>query len=151
MKKWKFTLESVRELKNRLEENAAQKHARALIQVSRAKAALAETEKELNAAALMQFAGAGKKATTDELSRLSQYVTILEKQRRERLDKVLHAERDATLARAALEKVAREREILDRLRERQRASHNFHVARQEQKFIDELAQQMKRGLLPALS
>jgi flagellar protein FliJ len=149
MKRWKFSLESVRELKNRLEEQAAQKHARALVQAGRAKALLAETEKELNAAALMQFAG-GKRATAQDLTHLGQYIAVLEKQRRERLEKVLHAEREVTLARAALEKVAREREILDRLRERKHADHQFHVARQEQKWIDELAQQVKRGLLSAI-
>jgi flagellar export protein FliJ len=150
MKRWKFSLESVRLLKNRLEEEAAQKHARALIQVTRAKAALSETEKEINTVALMQFAGAGKKATTRDLAQLGQYMTALEKQRHERLDRVLHAEREATLARAALEKVAREREILDRLRERQHSVHRFHVAAQEQKWIDELAAQMKRGLFAAI-
>jgi flagellar protein FliJ len=150
MKRWKFSLESVRQLKNRLEEEAAQKHARALVQATRAKAALAETEKEINAAALMQFAGAGKKSSARELSQLAHYMTVLEKQRHERLDKVLHAEREATLARAQLEKVAREREILDRLHERQHSEHRFHVAKQEQKWIDELATQMKRGLLASI-
>jgi flagellar export protein FliJ len=150
MKRWKFSLESVRLLKNRLEEEAAQKHAQALVAVSRAKAQLAETEREINAAALMQFAGTGKKAAARDLAQLSQYVSALEKQRRERLEKVLLAEREVTLARAALEKVAREREILDKLRDKQHAAHQFHIARQEQKWVDELAQQMKRGLLSAL-
>lgn len=150
MKKWKFSLESIRELKNRLEEEAAQKRARALNGVLRARALLAETEKELNAAALMQFAAAGKKSTAHELVQLSEYSTALEKQRRERLEKVLHAEREETLARAALEKVAREREVLDKLHDRQRSTHRFHVARQEQKWADEVAQQMKRGVLAAV-
>lgn len=150
MKRWKFSLESVRQLKSRLEEEAAQKHARAIVMVSRAKAQLAETEKEINAAALMQFAGGGKKASARELAHLAQYMTALEKQRRERSDKVLQAEREATLARASLEKVAREREILDKLRDRQQSVHQFHVARQEQKWVDELAQQMKRGMLSAV-
>ena len=93
----------------------------------------------------MQFAGQGRKATTQDYAQLGQYMTVLEKQRRERLEKVLHAEQEATLARAALEKVAREREILDRLKDRRQATHQFHVARQEQALIDEMAQQMKRG------
>ena len=147
MKRWKFSLETVRELKNRIEEQAAQKHARALLGVARSKAALTETEKELNAAALMQFAGRGKKKTGHELAQLAQYMSVLEKQRRERLDQVLHAEKEATLARAALEKIAREREILDKLRDRQQSAHSFHIARQEQKWMDEMAQQLRRGLL----
>ena len=150
MKKWKFSLESVRELKNRLEDEAAQKHARAVMNVPRARALLEETEKELNAAALMQFAGTGQRVTAKDLSQLAQFMCVLEKQRRERLDKVLHAEREATLARAGLEKAAREREILDRLRDRQQSAHRFHVARQEQKWIDEMALQLKRGLLAAI-
>lgn len=150
MKRWKFSLEAVRLLKSRLEEEAAQKHARALLSVARAKAQLAETEKEINAASLLQLAGTGKKKAAQEIAQLAQYIAALEKQRRERLEKVLQAEREATLARAALEKVAREREVLDKLRDRQRSAHHFHVARQEQKWVDELAQQMKRGWLRAL-
>ena len=60
------------------------------------------------------------------------------------------AGRLATLARAALEKAAREREILDRVHEHQHSLHRFHVARQEQKWMDEIAQKMKRGLLAAV-
>jgi flagellar protein FliJ len=149
MKKWKFSLEAVQFLKSKIEQDAAQKHARALLALGRANAELAQTEKELNAAALLQYS-AGKKTSAKEILQLSQYITALERIRRERLEKCLHAEKNATLARAALEKAAREREILDRLRERQHADHRFHLARQEQQWIDELAQQMKRGLLAAL-
>jgi flagellar export protein FliJ len=149
MKKFKFSLEAVRLLKNRIEEAAAQKHARALVNMSKAKAELAETEKELNGAALMQFS-AGKGTPASELVQLSQYINALEKVRRERLERCLHAEKEAALARAALEKAAREREILDRLHDHQHAAHKFHVARQEQKWMDELAQQVRRGLLAAI-
>ena len=149
MKKFKFSLEAVRQLKNRIEDEAAQKHARALVLVSKTKAELAETERELNAAALMQFS-ASKKTPASELMQLNQYISALEKLRRERLDRCLHAEKDATLARAALEKAAREREILDRVHEHQHGIHKFHLARQEQKWMDEIAQKMKRGLLAAV-
>jgi len=149
MKKFKFSMEAVRLLKNKIEEEAAQKHARALVQVGKAKADLAETERELNAAALMQFS-ASKKTPAQELVQLNQYISALEKLRRERLERCLHAEKDATLARAALEKAAREREILDRVHEHQHSVHRFHVARQEQKWMDEIAQKMKRGLLAAV-
>ncbi|MGZ8939120.1 MAG: flagellar export protein FliJ [Limisphaerales bacterium] len=149
MKKFKFSMEAVRLLKNKIEEEAAQRHARALLQVGKAKGELAETERELNAAALMQFS-AGKKTPAQELVQLNQYIATLEKLRRERLERCLHAEKDATLARAALEKAAREREILDRVHEHQHSTHKFHVARQEQKWMDEIAQKMKRGLLAAV-
>jgi flagellar export protein FliJ len=149
MKKFKFSMEAVRLLKNKIEDGAAQKYARALVQVGKAKAELAETERELNAAALMQFS-ASKKTPAQELVQLNQYIGALEKLRRERLERCLHAEKDATLARAALEKAAREREILDRVHEHQHSLHRFHVARQEQKWMDEIAQKMKRGLLAAV-
>src|ERR1041384_2636012 len=131
MKKWKFSLEAVQFLKNKIEQEAAQKHARALLVVNRAKAELVETEKELNAAALIQLSGL---RNGSELLQLNQYTTALEKRRRERLEKCLHAEKEATLARAALEKAAREREILDKLQERQHSAHRFHLAKQEQNW-----------------
>src|SRR5688500_11946403 len=149
MKKFKFSMEAVRLLKNKIEEEAAQKHARALVKVGKAKAELAETERELNAAALMHFY-TGKKTPAQELVQLSQYVATLEKLRRERLERCLHAEKDATLARADLEKAAREREIRDRVREHQISAHKFHVAHQEQKWMDEIAQRVQRGLFAAV-
>jgi flagellar export protein FliJ len=149
MKKWKFSLETVRQLKQRIEEAAAQKHSRALIQLSKAKAALAETENELNATALMQFSNRSSH-NAQQLIQFNQYFDLLEKQRKERLELVLRAEKETTLARAALEKAARDREILERLYGRQRAEHQFHVAKQEQKWVDDIAQHLKRGLLNAV-
>lgn len=149
MKKWKFSLETVRQLKQRIEEAAAQKHSHALIQLSKAKAALAETENELNATALMQFSNRSSH-NAQQLIQFNQYFDLLEKQRKERLELVLRAEKETTLARAALEKAARDREILERLYGRQRAEHQFHVAKQEQKWVDDIAQHLKRGLLNAV-
>lgn len=148
MKKFRFSMEAVRFLKNKIEEEAAQKHAKALVTVSKARTELSETEKELNAAALMQFST--KKSSAQELMQLNHYIAALEKLRRERLERCLLAEKEATLARAALEKAAREREILDRVHEHQRKTHRFHVAQQEQKWMDELAQKVRRGILAAV-
>jgi flagellar export protein FliJ len=150
MKKFRFSMEAVRFLKNKIEEEAAQKHAKALVTVGKARAELSDTEKELNAAALVQFSTNKKTSSAQELVQLNHYIAALEKLRRERLERCLVAEKEATLARAALEKAAREREILDRVHEHQRKTHRFHVARQEQKWMDELAQKMKRGLLAAV-
>ena len=149
MKKFRFSMEAVRFLKNKIEEEAAQKHAKALVTVGKVRAELSDTEKELNAAALMQFS-AKKNTSAQELMQLSQYIAALEKLRRERLERCLVAEKEATLARAALEKAAREREILDRVHEHQRKSHRFHVARQEEKWMDELAQKIKRGVFATI-
>ena len=141
-------MEAVRFLKNKIEEEAAQKHAKALVTAGKARADLAQTEKELNAAALVQFSL--KKSSAQELLQVNQYMTALERIRRERLERCLLAEKEATLARAALEKAAREREILDRVHEHQRKTHRFHVAQQEQKWMDELAQKVRRGILAAV-
>ena len=61
---------------------------------------------------------------------------------------VASVKRDALTAH--LEKAARERDILERLYGRQRTAHRFHIAKQEQKWVDEIAQQIKRGLLSAI-
>ena len=148
MKKFRFSMEAVRFLKNKIEEEAAQKHAKALVTVGKARVELEQTEKELNAAALVQFSI--KKSSAQELMQVNQFITALEKLRRERLERCLLAEKEATLARAALEKAAREREILDRVHEHQRKTHRFHVAQQEQKWMDELAQKVRRGILAAV-
>ena len=149
MKRFKFSMEAVRFLKNKIEEEAAQKHAKALVTVGKARAELLETEKELNVAALMHFS-TKKNTSAQELVQLNHYIGALEKLRRERLERCLLAEKEATLARAALEKAAREREILDRVHDHQRKAHGFHLARQEQKWMDELAQKVRRGVLAAI-
>ena len=149
MKKWKFSLESVRTLKERLQQEATQKHATALLQVNAAKAALVETEKEINAAAFVMYSDKGR-STAREISQIAQYVSQLEKRRKERLELLIRAEKEVTLAHAQLEKVAREKEILDRLHDRRKSEHQFHMAQQEQKWIDELALRVKSGLLRAV-
>lgn len=149
MKKWKFNLESVRELKTKIEEQAAQKHARALMTRAKAKSDLAQTENELNAAALLQFSNQGR-ASAKDLQQLNDYMLLLEKQRKERLDACLRAEKDAALTRAALEKAARDREILQKVHDKRRSEYEFELGREEQKWIDELAGRSKQGLLTAL-
>ena len=147
MKKWKFSLEAVRILKKRLEEEAAQKHSQALVQLGHAKALLAETEANLQAAT--RDCSGRKRTSAAELMQLNQYIAGLDRQRAERQAATCEAEKLVTLARAHLEKMAREREILDRLHDRKKAEHGFHVARQEQKWLDEMAQRARRGLLAA--
>lgn len=145
MKKWKFNLETVRSLKQRLEEEAAQQHANALVRLSHARALLAETEESLRRAA--QDCARKKTASASDLLQMNQYINVLEQQRKQRGTASLEAEKNVSLARAHLEKVAREREILDRLHDRKKADHEFHLARQEQKWLDEIAQRARRGLL----
>ena len=147
MKKWKFSLEAVRILKQRLEEDAARKHSEALVKLGHVKALLAETEKHLEAAA--HNCSRKHKVSVAEMLQLTQYMTLLERQRAERQTACCEGEKQVALARAHLEKVAREREILDRLHNRKKAEHDFHLARQEQKWLDEMAQRARRGLLAA--
>ena len=147
MKKWKFSLEAVRNLKQRLEEEAPQKHAEALVKLNQARALLGQTEENL-AAAARDCAGKTMKSAAG-LLQLNQYMSVLEEQKKEREAACREAEKQVALARAHLEKVAREREILDRLHDRKKAEHQFHMARQEQKWLDEMAQRVRRGLLTA--
>lgn len=147
MKKWKFSLEAVRILKQRLEEEAARKLSQALVKLGQTKALLVETEKHLETAA--RNCSRKQKVAAAELLQLTQYMNLLERQRAERQAACWEAEKQVVLARAHLEKVAREREILDRLHDRKKAEHDFHLAKQEQKWLDEMAQRARRGLLAA--
>ena len=140
-------MEAVRNLKQRLEEEAAQKHAEALVKLNHARALLGQTEENL-AAAARDCAGKTMKSAAG-LLQLNQYMSVLEEQKKEREAACREAEKQVALARAHLEKVAREREILDRLHDRKKAEHQFHMARQEQKWLDEMAQRVRRGLLTA--
>lgn len=145
MKRWKFSLENVRSLKLRLEEDAARKLGEALTRASREKALLEETERRLRQ--ISRDCASPRTTSAAELLRMSQYISLLHQQRKDRQAACIEAEKQLALARARLETAAREREILDKLRDRRKAEHEFHLAKQEQKWLDEMAQRARQGLL----
>lgn len=149
MKRWKFSLEAVRNLKATLEDKAGRNHAEALVRLGQARAKLAEIEQAMESAGNVAVSTGARILATEELHR-RQYVAFLDQERKERHRLCQEAEKAVVLAREHLEKTAREHEILENLRDRKKAEHDFHVGRQEQKWLDELAQHMK-GRAPRLS
>ena len=138
---FRFRLERVRALRERREDLARQALAQALTQRSDSQARLSTVDEHLEQARAEQrrATGPSASATAAELLARQAFVEHIEAQRLagvrelERHDGEV-ADRDIELGQAA-----REREMLERLKERHRGEHIRELERQESGTLDEVA------------
>ena len=134
-----FGLERVRELREHTEAQAKEDLAASLHQRMRGAAMLAAASDALAAAAQAGRPAAGARLSAEDLIAHERWVQSLKQQEETAalsLDR-LDAEVDAR--RVALGEASREREVLERLKERQREAHSLDAARREGAELDELA------------
>jgi flagellar export protein FliJ len=138
---FRFRLERVRALRERREDLARQALAQALTQRSDSRAHLDTVDANLEQARAEQRSATGPAATATaaELQARQAFVEHVENQRVAGLRELerhetLVAERDVELGCAA-----REHEMLERLKERQRNEHRRALERQEGGLLDEIA------------
>lgn len=138
--KFKFGLERVRELREHAESQAKEELAASLSQRVRGASMLARVSDELaSATANRPGSAAGGSATAADLRAHELWLQSLERDREQaalQLDR-LDAEVDAR--RAALGDASRDREVLERLKERRRQEHSAELARREAITLDEIA------------
>lgn len=149
MKRYKFPLESLKLLRERKEEAAQQQHAKALgacrtaqEQFDTANIRLAEAREWL-ALVLAENPAAGK------IMSVRAWCAALEIKQREHLKLIEEARRIAEGTLREMTRATRDREALDRYREKSMRVHEYAVRREEQKATDEMATQSSRigGLL----
>ena len=139
MKRFKFRLQSIFELRQEQEEAARRTYAEALAASDRAssnlQAARAAQASHWHFTKETSLAG----TTVAELQALRRYSALLEERKR-------RAERDLQLATRTLEqaeqrlkKASQQRQIIEKLCERQRRAFDFEQMRVEQKHMDEFA------------
>jgi len=139
-----FGLERVRELREHTEAQAKEDLAASLHQRMKGAAMLAAASDALAAAAHAGRPAAGARLSAEDLVAHERWVQSLKQQEETAalsLDR-LDAEVDAR--RVALGEASREREVLERLKQRQAAEHRAELARREGVELDELAIKMHR-------
>lgn len=147
MKRFRFTLEAVRTVRQRQEQDAMDQFARTLLARQQAVERLEAVQQRLTAGfhELRHLLSSGCEAAT--AAQMQAYHRALEKQRDECLAAVGLAERRVNAAFNVMLMARRQREIVDKGREKQQASYQREIAREEQKFQDDLAGRRTSSIL----
>jgi flagellar FliJ protein len=139
MKGFRFRLERVRELREHKEDEAKQALAIALADHFRAEEELRAAEQRIHAARAAQLdAGRGYSSGLDLVAHQAYLERTESDHRASRQDLDLR-ENELAVRRGALQQAARDRQALDRLKERRRAEHQAEAARVEALSLDEIA------------
>jgi flagellar protein FliJ len=139
-----FKLERVRALRERTEELAKEELAASLALRLRGEAMLQAAAENVEQARGLQRTTAGAAMTSNDLQAAQAY---LERTERERLSAELDLDRrdaEVDARRSALQNAARDREVLERLKERRRGEHVRAADRREGALLDEMAITMHR-------
>jgi flagellar export protein FliJ len=149
MKPFKFTLQALHTLRQRAENQALEAYATSLVDRARAAASLAACEQELDAAQATWQQQVQSGCLAVHLARLASHREILATRRDEKLTLLGAAERRVNFALKEMLAARQQREAVEQLLARQRRNHKAAVDRDEQKFLDELAQRRPEGSLTA--
>ena len=143
-KPFQFRLERVREMRVRAEDEAKEELARAMALRARSEQLLHEAVARVQAARSGQLGAAGTGVSIDQM--LAHQAFIERSEREVRAAELELSRQDAEVAarRTALQEAARERQVLDQLKDKQEAAHRREAERVESNQIDELALAMHR-------
>jgi flagellar protein FliJ len=138
---FRFRLERVRALRERREELARQELAKAMSGLAGSRDRLRAVEARLEQLRAEQRAASGLENTVSagELCAQQAFVEHVEAQRAGGVHELTRHEAAVALRGSELGHAARERQTLERLRDRQRAEHEREVGRREGLALDEIA------------
>ncbi len=143
--RFEFRLERVRALRERLEEMSREELAASLGHRLRVEAELQEALEELDDAHMhMRMVGGGERVSGQELLAAQAYLERTAGNRRTAAEDLRQRDAEVQQRRAHLAERARERQALERLKERRHAEHKIEVQRVEGIALDELAIQRHR-------
>jgi flagellar FliJ protein len=139
MKAFRFTLEAVRTLRQRQEQEALETYARALLARQQALDLLADMDHRIGRDyAQMRQLLAGR-CTAAQAAQAQNFHSSLEKKRDDCVTALGQAERRVNAASQAMLAARQQREMVDVYREKQQAVHQRLELREEQKILDEFA------------
>jgi flagellar FliJ protein len=139
MKGFHFTLEAVRTLRRRQEQQALEQYSQALLVRQRAMARLETAQRELESALHESRIIMAKGCSAHEAARSSEYQQSLGKVRDERFAALGTAERGVNNAMRAMLLARQQREVVDKCFDRQKSRFQREEMRVEQKIMDEFA------------
>ncbi|MGH2854956.1 MAG: flagellar export protein FliJ [Solirubrobacteraceae bacterium] len=141
---FRFRLERIRALRQRKESLARRELASAISQLTGSQDRLRRVEEHLERARTHQrlatgVGGSGGTVSAADLLARQAFVEHVEAQRTMGLRELERHEADVALRDTQLGRAAREHEILERLKERQRTEHEREAGRRESERLDEIA------------
>ena len=140
-----FRLERVRDLRERAEEHAREELARELALRMRGAALLLEATHAVTAARDTGSGVFGRfGATGADMLAAQAYMERAERDRREAALDLDRQDAEVDARRSALQSAAREREVLERLKQRKQAEYRREAGRREGALLDEMAITMFR-------
>jgi flagellar export protein FliJ len=147
MKPFHFTLESVRTLRQRQEQEAMEHYARTLLARRLAVERLEAVQQQLSAGwqELRQLLARGCEAAS--AARMNEYHRSLEKRRDDCVMALGVAERRVNASFQAMLAARRGREIVDKCFDKQKVRHQREQVKVEQKFLDDLAGRRSASIL----
>jgi flagellar export protein FliJ len=141
MKPFKFSLEAVATTRRRVEQNALEKYAQALLSRQSALRQLEATQHELDKAWLQLRQTLESGCSASAATRLRQQSQWLEEERQLREEEFTKSELGVSHALQQMLAARQQREAVEKFRGRQRDIHDRDTQRDTQKFLDELATQ----------
>ncbi|HZQ48493.1 MAG TPA: flagellar export protein FliJ [Verrucomicrobiae bacterium] len=139
MKPFHFTLEAVRTLRQRQEQNAMEQYAQALLARRQILDRLNAVEQDLNAGWQELRGQLAKGCPASQAAQAHDYHRALGKRRDEAIAALGIAERRVNAALQAMLTARQQREIVDKSCEKQKARHLREQFQAEQKLLDDLA------------
>ncbi len=142
---FRFGLERVRELRVHDEDRAREEFAASLTRRTRGAAALATAAERIERARASRREGAHAAAlSAQDLQSHHLWLERLERDRQGAELALARQDAEVEVTRDALGRARREREVLERLKQRRAAEHALQAARREGAVLDELALTMHR-------
>jgi len=139
-----FRLERVRSLRERAEERAREELAHELRLRLRGEAMLREAAEAASAATQTGRDAVTARSTGMDLIAAQAYIERAERTKREAALDLDRQEAEVAARRVALQAAARDRQVMDKLKQRQRADHDATWARKAQGALDEVALSVHR-------
>lgn len=147
MKRFHFTLEAVRIVRQRHEQEAMELYAKALLGRRQAMDRLDSVQRELNAACQELRTLFTNGGTASKAAQAHDYQRTVEKRRDDCAVELSLAERRVNAALQGMLNARRQREIVDKAYERQKANHQRGQSRREQKLLDDLGVRRANSIL----
>jgi flagellar export protein FliJ len=147
MKAFRFTLEAVRIVRQRQEQEAMEEYARALLVRKQALEKLEGVQKDLQAAwqEFRKLVGGG--CTAAKAAQAREYHDTLEQRRVDCAAALEAAERRVNATLNGMLAARRQREVVDKFYDKQKSRHGRELARSEQMLLDDLAGRRPSSIL----
>jgi flagellar protein FliJ len=141
---FQFRLERVREMRVRAEDEAKEELARSMALRARSEQLLLEAAERVQVARSGQLGAAAGGIGIDQMLAHQAYIERAEREAQAAEMELSRQDAEVDARRVALQEAARERQVLDQLKDKQETAHRREAERVESNHIDELALAMHR-------